>query len=288
MGFNAELSGLVDGTANRVDRWTMHAAWTIEPGSPASAEIANAETSADGAPWGDRPVRTAYACAQMATKLTVEFSRCAALLIRADRPAPGIETVARSALEAGSVAWWLLAPGLTARQRVCRLHLLRRNNARELEKSAEETGQSAGLPGRETVAGIEAECRDLGLSRFTQGGDRLEGEVRPRYTARVKAMTDELGNQGAYSIYSGSAHAELTGLWRLLAQTGATLPDRLPLYGAAPHPELTRAAAGSTLKALMGPVERIAILFGWTETARADEISAAIEHVNSELKRLKP
>jgi hypothetical protein len=28
------------------------------------------------------------------------------------------------------VAWWLLEPGLTARQRVCRMQLLRRNSAR--------------------------------------------------------------------------------------------------------------------------------------------------------------
>jgi len=45
-------------------------------------------------------------------KLAAEFSRCAALLIGASRPAPGIETETRSALEAGSVAWWMLDPGL--------------------------------------------------------------------------------------------------------------------------------------------------------------------------------
>jgi len=120
MGFNAELGGLVADIANRVDRWTAHAAWTIQPGSPASAEIASTEMKADGTPWGDRPVSTAYAYAQMATKLAIEYARCAALLIGTDRPAPGIETETRSTLEAGSVAWWLLDPGLTARQRVCR------------------------------------------------------------------------------------------------------------------------------------------------------------------------
>jgi hypothetical protein len=56
----------------------------------------------------------------METKLAVEMSRRAALLIGARRPAPGIEAVTRAALEAGSVAWWLLEETLPARQRVCR------------------------------------------------------------------------------------------------------------------------------------------------------------------------
>ena len=110
MGFNDELQALVDEVANRVDRWTGHTAWTFEPGSPASAEVANTEVRADGTPWGDRPVRTAYQCAQMATKLAVELSRCTALLIGARRPAPGIEAETRASLEAGSAAWWLLEP----------------------------------------------------------------------------------------------------------------------------------------------------------------------------------
>jgi phage host-nuclease inhibitor protein Gam len=288
VGFNDELRALVDDVANRVDRWTIQRAWTMEPGSPASAEVASTEMRLDGTPWGDRPVRTAYAYAQMATKLAAEFSRCAAQLIGADRPAPGIETETRSALEAGSVAWWLLEPGLTARQRVCRMQLLRRNSARELARSIDEVGEDHAVAGKETVAGIEAECRDLGLAPFTQGGDKLEGELRLKYTARVKALTDELGNTGAYSIYSGPAHAELAGIWRLFGQTGATLPGRQPLYSPVANPEASFAAADSALKSMMGPVERIALLFGWTVPGRGDEISEAIDYVNSEMKRLHP
>jgi len=288
MGFNSELKTLVAEVANRVDRWTMQAAWTFEPGSPASTEVVNTETRLDGTSWGDRPVRSAYAYSQMATKLAVEFSRCAALLIGADRPAPGIETETRSSLEAGSVAWWLLEPGLTARKRVCRMQLLRRNSARELARSIDEVGEDPAVSGTETVAGIEAECRDLGLPPFTQGGDELEGEVRPRYTARVKALTDELGNTGAYSIYSGPAHAELAGIWRLFGETGARLTDRQPIFSPVANPAASFAAADSALKSMMGPIERIALLFGWTVPGRGDEISATIDHINSEMKRLHP
>jgi hypothetical protein len=135
------------------------------------------------------------------------------------------------------------------------------------------------------VAGIEAECRDLGLALFTQGGDELEGEVRLKYTKRVKALTDELGNAGAYSIYSGPAHAELAGIWRLFSQTGATVPDRQPIYSSVANPAASFAAADSALKSMMGP---IAVLFGWTVPGRGDEVSATIDYINSEMKRLHP
>lgn len=80
VAFYDELAALVNKVADRVDRWTGHAARMFEPGSPASAEVANTEVKQDGSAWGDRPVRTVYAYAQMETKLTVELSRCAAAL----------------------------------------------------------------------------------------------------------------------------------------------------------------------------------------------------------------
>jgi hypothetical protein len=160
----------------------------------------------------------------METKLTVEMARCVALLIGAGRPAPGIETVARASLEASSVVWWLLEEGLTARQRVCRMQLLHCNSAREQARSIREVGEDLAVAGRETVAGIRAECRVLGLAPFTQGGDELEGQIRLGYTARVRKFGDGFGFKGSYSIYSGVAHAELAGLWRLFGEPGRRCP----------------------------------------------------------------
>jgi hypothetical protein len=288
VAFYDELKTLVNEVADRVDRWTGQAAWTFELGSSAWAEVANTEVRLDGSPWGERPVRTACAYAQMETKLTVELSRCAALLIGAARPAPGIEAVTRASLEAGSVVWWLLEDGLTARQRVCRMQLLRRNSAREYARSIKEVGEDPGVAGKETVAAIEAECHDLGLAAFTQKGDELEGQTGLGYTARVKALTDELGYLGGYSIYSGVAHGELAGVWRLFAQTGATVPGREPIYAAAANPEASFAAADGALKSMMGPVERIALLFGWPVPGLGAEAGATIDYINSELKRLRP
>lgn len=115
MTVDHELAALLEDVAHRVDQWTGAECWSWQAGSPAAREVANHECRLDGAPWGDRPVRSAYQCAQMATKMTVEMARCAALLIAAGRRAPGVETLTRGSLEAASVAWWLLEPGLSGR-----------------------------------------------------------------------------------------------------------------------------------------------------------------------------
>jgi hypothetical protein len=224
----------------------------------------------------------------MATKYTVEIARCVVPLVRAGRPAPGIEALARTSLEAGSVVWWLLEEGLTARQRVCRMQLLRRNSANELAKSIAAVGANRTVAGRETVAAIEAECQALGLAAFGQGGDELEGEIRLRYTKRVEKFTGEIGYQGAYNIYSAVAHAELAGLWRLFGQAETLLADRSPVYGPVANPEATFAAVTGALKSMMGPMERITLLCGWTAPGRSEEVGSTIDHINSVLARLHP
>lgn len=282
-----ELADLLEDAAGRVDVWTGHEQWTIEQVSPAATEVANTETRKDGTPWGGRPVRTVYQYALMATKYTVEMARCIAPLVRSERPAPGIEALTRTSLEAASVCWWLLEENLTARQRVCRMQLLRRNSARELAASIAAVGASPTVAGQETVAGIEADCDALGLAPFGQNGNELEGEVRLGYTARVKKFTDDLGYQGAYNIYSGVAHAELAGLWRLFEQTASIPADRSPVYDARPNPEATRAAVDGALKAMMGCMERIVLHFGWT-VDRSEEVGAFIDHINEVLGRVHP
>jgi len=280
------LGQLLEDAAARVDVWTGHDLWTFEPGSPAAMEVANAEVRRNGSPWGDRPVRTAYQLGQMATKFTVEMARCMAPLVRSARPAPGVEALTRTALEAASVVWWLFELGLTARQRVCRMQLLRRNSAKELEAAIAAVGGDPSVGTRETVAAVEAYGDELGLQPFGQKGNELEGEVRPGYTARVKRFTDDVGYQGSYNLYSGVAHAELAGLWRLMQKTG-TLRDGTPIYDAGPDPRATHSAVQGALKAMMGSMERIVFLFGWTAPGRSEEVGAWIDHVNDELARLK-
>jgi hypothetical protein len=279
------LGQLLEDGAVRVDAWTGHDLWTFEPGSPAAGEVANTEVRRDSSPWGDRPVRTAYQLGQMATKFTVEMARCMAPLVRGARPAPKIEALTRTSLEAASVVWWLFELGLTARQRVCRMQLLRRNSAKGLGDAIAAVGGDPSVGTQETVAAVEAYGDELGLQPFGQKGNELEGEVRLGYTARVKRFTDDVGYQGSYNLYSGVAHAELTGLWRLIRQTG-TLPDGTPICHAGPDPRATHSAVQGALKAMMSSMERIVFLFGWTAPGRSEEVGAWIDHNNEELARL--
>lgn len=138
------------------------------------------------------------------------------------------------------------------------------------------------------MPGVEADCQSLGLARFGQGGDEIEGQIRPRYTARVNDLTNELGYLGGYSIYSGVAHAELAGVWRPFGETATTVLDRQPIHSPVPNPEASHAATDGVLKALMGPAERTALLFGWPSPGRADGYSATIDRINTEMTRLKP
>ena len=285
VAFENELQALLTEVICRVKVWTGREAWQFEPASPASFEVSNREKRLDGTPWGERPIRTVYQYAQMATKFAAEMSQCVADLLAPDRPPPGLETLTRGALESASVAYWLLVEGLTARQRVCRMQLLRRNSARELNKSMLEVGADPALAGRETIPSIEAECRALGLAPFTHDNE-LEGEKRLGYTGRVKLLTDEWGFKGAYNIYSGVAHAELTGIWRLFQQTASTAPGEVPIFHPGPDHNATFAAVHGALISMIAPMEKIALLFGWR--VRGEEIGATIDYINCAMARLRP
>ncbi len=52
--------------------------------------------------------------------------------------------------------------------------------------------------------GLEPDRRLVSVTAFVVGdiggGNEIEGQIRPGYTARVKALTDELRYQGGYSL----------------------------------------------------------------------------------------
>jgi hypothetical protein len=215
------------------------------------------------------------------------MARCAAVLLNPTRPPVGIEVLTRSSLEAASVAWWLLEAGITARQRVCRLQLLRRNNARELERDIAEIGASPTIA-VDTVLSVEHDCHSLGLAPFERNGDKLESELRLRYTDRVKSLIDEWGYQGGYNIYSGVAHAELSGLWRLFQHVASMVHDHEPVHNIGPNREATHAAVRGLLLSMVAPMHQIVLHFGWKAPGKSEEVGAMIDHVNDVMARLKP
>lgn len=138
----------------------------------------------------------------------------------------------------------------------------------------------------ETIPNIEAECLALGLALFQSNGDELEDQRRPGYTQRVKALTDDFGFLGGYSIYSGAAHAELAGIWRLFLHTASHVDDRSPIYSVAPDQRTAVVAVNGALVAMIASMERIAKLFGWTVPGRGQELSDTIDSANARMDRL--
>lgn len=286
-----DLADLLEETAARAEAWTDGDRWNPEPGSPGAEELANKELRQDGNPWGERPVRTVYQYGHMALMYAVEMALCMAPLVRTPRPAPGIESLTRTSLEAASIVWWLFEPGLDARKRVCRMMLLRRKSALELEKAAKAIDVDPATTGNESVASVEAYRQDLGLQPFDDSNWRkvkLEGEVQLGYTDRVEAFGKGMGMKGAYNIYSGVAHAELAGLWRLFQQTGTKPDTNDPIHKPGPDPRATAAAVNAALTSIIGSLWRVSELFGWSVLGRRQEFEDWLRHVDAETARLTP
>lgn len=149
-------------------------------------------------------------------------------------------------------------------------------------------GAKPSVAGAETVSGIKDECQSLGLAPFDHDGKGLEGQMRPSYTERVKAFTVHFGYRGGYNIYSAVAHAELAGLWRLFGQTGVEAGSGSPIYAPAPDAGATFAAADGALKAMVGPMQRVALLFGWPAPGLLAEVDETIDQINEVLARVRP
>jgi len=79
----------------------------------------------------------------------------------------------------------------------------------------------------------------------------------------------------------------LAGLWRLFMQTTVDAGGQ-PRYAPGPDPRASHAAADGVLKSIVGPIERIALLFGWAARPWADDYDATINRINEELARLRP
>jgi hypothetical protein len=258
--------------------------WEATWRSDAAAECANAEIGASG-PWGESPVRTVYAGGALYLDTIL---RCLAALGDALSPQTTpyvLEAIARSAMEAGAVLWWLLEPAIGARRRVIRFWLIRASGARYLDSSSRRVDPKApaGTYGQTPEAVREA-MADLGLTlneTETRHKDRKTGtewstwnwscetEKLPSYTARARQFEAAVKMSAAYAIYSAAAHAEWHAViagWR-----HEPLPDGSTVLVS--RPDLV--AAGGAVIASAGfavvPAHRALRLLG--RTARVAELA---------------
>ena len=264
-----QLREVLDGTTQAALIYVRAPIWEPRAGSEADAELHNTETGTTE-PWGERPVRTAYALANAG--ITAVLDQLTALRILTQPVAPALATtvVARSAIEIGSGVWWLMEPGLGARRRVARC------GAEEME-SALRAGQVATKlgdgPDLQEYAGQEARVRArlgaLGLS-ITGGGftPSVGGEKRPDATTLTTDCLGQLLDGGSivYNVYSAITHGALYGLMQHFVEDPT---DSTKLTWSSPM-SITEASVQAALAVCLVSIDRIIEVMGWDPTAWND------------------
>jgi hypothetical protein len=112
--------------------------WQPAADSEASAELASGQFRHDGQPWSEEVLRTPYAAASLLMTGVLDNLGSIRQLIDEPMPAIGSTLIARSAMEIGAAAWWLMEPGIGARRRTCRQFVLSLISARRAAQVAEE------------------------------------------------------------------------------------------------------------------------------------------------------
>lgn len=115
-----QLENALHATVKFGSRQLAAPSWEPAAKSEATAELANGETRKNGDPWSEDPARTTYALAGLLMTGVIDNLGSIWRLLGDPMPVLGPTVIARSALEMGATAWWLMEPGIGVRPRVCR------------------------------------------------------------------------------------------------------------------------------------------------------------------------
>ena len=270
-----ELRAFLLSTCDNVSRWLPPPQWAPTWQSEAERECRNTEQGQAG-PWGENPVRTVYTGGALYLDTILDCLRCLAGTLTPETTHYVVETVARAAMEAGAVLFWLLQPGIGARLRVARFWLVRASGSEYLDEAVQKIDPWA-APGTygETPVMVKAAVQSLGLN-YTRRQNRrtgrwswtIEGEKLPSYTVRAVAFEAAVSMRAAYAIYSAPAHAEwhaVVGRFREV-----TLPGGQRMLSQRPDREAVAAAVLASSGFAIKPTEPALRLLG--RTARVAEI----------------
>jgi hypothetical protein len=164
-------------TCDDVSRWLPPPQWDPTWQSEAALECANTEYGPRG-PWGENPVRTLFAGGAMYLHTILDCVRAIAATLALDTTPYVTETLARAAMEAGAVLWWLLEPGIAVRRRVARFWLIRASGAERL-------AEAVALADPGAAPGVYGETPRDGGSRYPRPWARLHKGPRSPYGAMV-------------------------------------------------------------------------------------------------------
>lgn len=235
------------------------------PGSPAERELATArDHDAGTGPWGEEPIRTAYALAALNYNAALDQARAMTALMTGAFTAVPTMVLGRSLIEATSRAWWLLEPGIGAIARVERYQAARYAGAVEGERAMLADGvpeEEVGLY-TETPSQVGEYSRKLGLAApMNKGHVYVCGDQRlPSPWRRVVDMFEEIDVPGAYNYYSGFSHGEHYALQHAFEETIGL--DGHHFYLPVVNEEAIKGAVAMASWALYPPAARVTTLFG--------------------------
>lgn len=184
-------------------------------------------------------------------------------------PVLGPTVIARSALEMGATAWWLMEPGTGIRRRVCRELVRSLTSARRAAQVAVELDDQLGkAEGLAQEANVLQRIDDLAIAEPTGGkyNPVIEGESFPDATKLTASMLRQLLPAGApgesfYRSYSAVTHGEVYGLMNFMRPT-PQLDGKSLLVWRLPAPILD-STGQLALSAFHKPFNHIRALMGW-------------------------
>jgi hypothetical protein len=189
-------------------------------------------------------------------------------LVGEPMPAIGPTVIARSAMEIGATAWWLMEPEIGARRRTCRQLVLSLIGARRAAQVAKELENPEGRS--EGLARIESSEANKTLAILPPTGNRykpvIEGERFPDATELTASMLKPryhclTGAKSFYRSYSAVLHGQLYGLMNFM--TPSSQPDGSILLSWQLRGSVLYGAVDLALLSFREPFKRINQQMNW-------------------------
>jgi hypothetical protein len=265
----AALHAALATTINFGIRKLQDPSWQPAPDSEASTELASGQVRQDGQPWGETVLRTPYALASLLMTGVMDNLGSIRQLIGDPMPAIGPTVIARSAMEMGAAAWWLMEPGIGARRRTCRHLVLSLISARRAAQVAEELrDEEARAEGLAQEGRMLALIADLAVSPPAGSAYKpvIEGEGFPEATGLTAAMLQPCypglaGTGSFYRSYSAVLHGQVYGLMNFM--TPAVQDDGRILLSWQLRGSVLYGAVEVALLSFREPFKRISQHMGW-------------------------
>lgn len=243
--------------------------WAGAPGSRADRERTWTQL---GVPTDKtaRAVDTAYAAARLGLIAVTDHAASLARLI-SDPDLSGclaVEAVARAAVETAARSWWLMEPGLAARERVARFLADQLFSAYQAEDMARRMNWPMGVAGISPAADqIKAKCGELGLSYdASRSAPAVDGQKRRGSTPLVaELMRDTIYSAShplVYALTSATTHGTHFALMRAFVDSGEKNGGEAVLDRRLDHRQI-EPVCGVVLEAFTATLRRVVRLAAW-------------------------